>query len=174
MKKYFAYTLAGAFVLALAAGSYAQSSSSSSGSSNPGTSGSYGSSSGSGSGSSGTSGMSSSSGSDQQSGSGSMSSGSGSSGSGMSSSTGSGDTSSQASSSGGSQSVRQAQQNLQAAGFDPGPIDGKMGPKTSQALKDFQQSKGIQASGKLDSQTQQALASGGSSGSGSAGTKSGS
>jgi SH3 domain-containing YSC84-like protein 1 len=56
-------------------------------------------------------------------------------------------------------SVKQAQQALQAAGFDPGPIDGQMGPATQTALEDFQQAKGLRVSGQLDTETQQALAS---------------
>jgi SH3 domain-containing YSC84-like protein 1 len=55
-------------------------------------------------------------------------------------------------------SVKQAQQALQAAGFDPGPIDGQLGPDTQAALQDFQQSKGLRVTGQLDPATQQALA----------------
>ena len=32
---------------------------------------------------------------------------------------------------------------LKNAGFDPGKVDGKMGPRTRQAIKDFQKSKGL-------------------------------
>jgi peptidoglycan hydrolase-like protein with peptidoglycan-binding domain len=56
-----------------------------------------------------------------------------------------------------SDQIRQLQQQLQAQGYNPGSIDGKMGPKTSQALRQFQQAQGITASGKADSQTLQAL-----------------
>jgi hypothetical protein len=59
--------------------------------------------------------------------------------------------------------VRSAQQALKDAGYDVGPIDGKMGPKTAAALRKFQKDHGIQASGRLDSRTLAAL--GGSSGS---------
>ena len=31
--------------------------------------------------------------------------------------------------------VKQAQEAFQAQGYDPGPIDGKMGPKTAQTVK---------------------------------------
>jgi peptidoglycan hydrolase-like protein with peptidoglycan-binding domain len=61
--------------------------------------------------------------------------------------------------------VKQAQEKLSAAGHDAGTADGKMGPKTQAALKEFQQSKGLQASGQLDQKTVAALgvSSGGSS-----------
>jgi peptidoglycan hydrolase-like protein with peptidoglycan-binding domain len=61
--------------------------------------------------------------------------------------------------------VKQAQEKLSAAGHDAGSADGKMGPKTQAALKEFQQSKGLQASGQLDQKTVAALgvSSGGSS-----------
>src|SRR4051794_2134915 len=63
--------------------------------------------------------------------------------------------------------VKQAQEKLSAAGMDAGTADGKPGPKTQAAVKEFQQSKGIQGSGQLDRQTLAAL---GVSGSGSAST----
>lgn len=34
--------------------------------------------------------------------------------------------------------IRQVQQRLASAGYDPGPIDGKYGPRTAQALRAFQ------------------------------------
>lgn len=58
---------------------------------------------------------------------------------------------------GGDSQVRQVQQALQQQGHDPGPIDGKMGPKTQQALQGFQQSKGLSGNGQLDQQTLAAL-----------------
>src|ERR1044071_999900 len=61
-----------------------------------------------------------------------------------------------------SETVKQAQEKLTAAGKDAGPADGKLGPKTQAAVKEFQQSKGLQASGKLDQQTLAALGVGGS------------
>jgi peptidoglycan hydrolase-like protein with peptidoglycan-binding domain len=68
--------------------------------------------------------------------------------------------------------VKQAQEKLSAAGHDAGAADGKMGPKTQAALKEFQQSKGLQASGQLDQKTVAALgvSSGGSSSSAGAST----
>ena len=61
--------------------------------------------------------------------------------------------------------VKQAQEQLSAMGHDAGPADGVMGPKTQAALKEFQESKGLQASGQLDSQTLAALQTGGNQGS---------
>jgi peptidoglycan hydrolase-like protein with peptidoglycan-binding domain len=55
------------------------------------------------------------------------------------------------------QTIKEAQQALSQQGYDPGPADGKMGQKTKSALKKFQQSQGMQASGKLDQQTLAAL-----------------
>ena len=70
--------------------------------------------------------------------------------------------------------VKQAQEKLSSAGHDAGPADGKMGPKTQAALKEFQQSKGLQASGQLDQKTAAALgvSSGGSASSGASSDKS--
>ena len=53
--------------------------------------------------------------------------------------------------------VKQAQEKLSAAGHEAGPSDGKMGPKTQAALKEFQESKGLEASGRLDQETIAAL-----------------
>lgn len=53
--------------------------------------------------------------------------------------------------------VKQAQDKLSAAGHDAGPADGKLGPRTQKALKEFQQSKGLEASGQLDQKTLAAL-----------------
>jgi hypothetical protein len=50
------------------------------------------------------------------------------------------------------------QKALQKLGFDPGPLDGVMSPKTQTALKDFQRSKGLPDSGVVDPKTQTALA----------------
>jgi peptidoglycan hydrolase-like protein with peptidoglycan-binding domain len=49
--------------------------------------------------------------------------------------------------------VSQIQQALNDQGYNVGAVDGQMGPKTRAALKQFQQAKGLQASGKLDQQT---------------------
>jgi hypothetical protein len=54
-------------------------------------------------------------------------------------------------------SVRQAQIALRDAGFEPGRIDGMMGPKTQAALRQFQASQGLPQTGRLDATTQQQL-----------------
>src|SRR5215468_4387817 len=53
--------------------------------------------------------------------------------------------------------IRQAQERLQAAGFNPGAIDGALGPQTRDALRWFQNSKGIRATGEPDEVTLDAL-----------------
>lgn len=54
--------------------------------------------------------------------------------------------------------ARKIQQALKSAGFDPGPIDGKIGNKTKKAILDFQKSKGLAPSGKADQKTLEMLA----------------
>jgi peptidoglycan hydrolase-like protein with peptidoglycan-binding domain len=49
--------------------------------------------------------------------------------------------------------VRVVQEALKAKGHDPGPIDGRLGAKTTAALRDFQKKEGLPASGRLDGQT---------------------
>ena len=53
--------------------------------------------------------------------------------------------------------VRQAQERLVSEGFNPGALDGRLGPQTQQGLKEFQQSQGLEPSGRLDAQTIAAL-----------------
>jgi putative peptidoglycan binding protein len=53
--------------------------------------------------------------------------------------------------------VRQAQSALQDAGFEPGRIDGVMGPKTEAALRQFQAAQGLPQTGRLDTTTQKQL-----------------
>lgn len=53
--------------------------------------------------------------------------------------------------------VRQAQTALQEKGFDSGPIDGVMGPRTRSALREFQRTNNLPVSGRLDSETMTAL-----------------
>jgi peptidoglycan hydrolase-like protein with peptidoglycan-binding domain len=53
--------------------------------------------------------------------------------------------------------VRRVQQALQAKGFDPGPIDGVIGPRTEDAVRNFQDRYGIETSAKIDNQTLYAL-----------------
>ena len=45
------------------------------------------------------------------------------------------------------------QRALKNAGFDPGSIDGKLGPKTKQAIIDFQKEKGLKPDGKVGPRT---------------------
>ncbi len=53
--------------------------------------------------------------------------------------------------------VRAAQQALRDEGFDAGPADGKMGPKTTAALKEFQQKNNLTVTGTLDAETRDHL-----------------
>jgi len=53
--------------------------------------------------------------------------------------------------------VRQVQERLQTVGFNPGSLDGTMGPQTQQALRWFQNAQGLQATGDLDGPTLDAL-----------------
>jgi peptidoglycan hydrolase-like protein with peptidoglycan-binding domain len=53
--------------------------------------------------------------------------------------------------------IKQAQEALDKKGFKAGSADGKMGPETEQAIKQFQQKEGLQQSGQLDEQTLSAL-----------------
>lgn len=65
------------------------------------------------------------------------------------------------SSGGGSQgdpNIRRIQEQLKAAGFDPGPIDGLMGNRTRTAVRQFQQANGLQVDGDPGPRTQAALA----------------
>ncbi|WP_224243474.1 peptidoglycan-binding domain-containing protein [Hyalangium gracile] len=55
------------------------------------------------------------------------------------------------------QSVRQLQDSLRAAGFDPGASDGKFGPRTERAVRDYQRSKGLQVDGIAGRRTMGAL-----------------
>jgi endoglucanase len=49
--------------------------------------------------------------------------------------------------------VKAAQEALKEKGVDPGPVDGVMGPKTQQALREFQKKEGLKESGNLDTET---------------------
>jgi peptidoglycan hydrolase-like protein with peptidoglycan-binding domain len=53
--------------------------------------------------------------------------------------------------------VRAAQQALRQHGFDPGPIDGVMGPRTSAAIRDFQEKEKLTVTGQLDAETRSRL-----------------
>jgi peptidoglycan hydrolase-like protein with peptidoglycan-binding domain len=53
--------------------------------------------------------------------------------------------------------VQSAQQSLNEKGFDAGAPDGQWGPKTEDAVRNFQSANGLQLTGQLDSQTIAAL-----------------
>ena len=53
--------------------------------------------------------------------------------------------------------VKMAQEALKNKGHDPGPIDGVVGPKTREAVKQFQSASGLKETGRLDAQTAQKL-----------------
>ena len=53
--------------------------------------------------------------------------------------------------------VKEVQEALKGNGFDPGTADGVIGPKTNQAIRDFQKSKNLQATGRIDERTASAL-----------------
>ena len=57
----------------------------------------------------------------------------------------------------GRDSLRAAQEQLASLGFDPGPADGLMGPRTKSALEQFQTQNGVPISGTLTVDTQGAL-----------------
>jgi peptidoglycan hydrolase-like protein with peptidoglycan-binding domain len=56
-----------------------------------------------------------------------------------------------------STTIRQVQQTLINRGFRAGPVDGVMGPATQSAVKKFQQSENLEATGQLNRQTLVAL-----------------
>lgn len=56
-------------------------------------------------------------------------------------------------SSAGSQEAMAMQQALKDKGFDPGPIDGTLGPRTTSALKEYQKSENLTTTGKMDRDT---------------------
>ncbi len=49
--------------------------------------------------------------------------------------------------------IKQVQTKLNDAGHNVGPVDGIVGPKTQKGLKEFQTSKGLNASGQIDRET---------------------
>jgi peptidoglycan hydrolase-like protein with peptidoglycan-binding domain len=53
--------------------------------------------------------------------------------------------------------VRNAQIALRDAGYEPGRIDGMMGPRTQAAIREFQAAHGLPQTGMLDESTQQRL-----------------
>lgn len=57
----------------------------------------------------------------------------------------------------GPEQIREAQQQLKEAGFDPGPVDGRLGQQTQQAIREFQKDSGLPQTGKLDEPTKELL-----------------
>jgi len=53
--------------------------------------------------------------------------------------------------------IRQAQRQLQEAGFAPGSLDGMLGPQTRVALQQYQAKRGLPKTGELDEATRKAL-----------------
>ena len=53
--------------------------------------------------------------------------------------------------------VALVQQTLRAEGYDPGPINGKLGPQTVEAVKQAQKDRELEANGRLDRRTIAAL-----------------
>jgi hypothetical protein len=53
--------------------------------------------------------------------------------------------------------IRQVQEHLEAAEFDPGPIDGIFGPRLKAALRQYQAVHGLQVTGMLDEATRKSL-----------------
>lgn len=53
--------------------------------------------------------------------------------------------------------VEEIQQLLKDVEFDPGSVDGVMGGQTRKAIKEFQEDKGLKATGRIDSMTLSAL-----------------
>ena len=49
--------------------------------------------------------------------------------------------------------VMATQRVLKEKGFEPGPIDGVMGPRTASALKEYQKAENLQTTGQMDSDT---------------------
>jgi peptidoglycan hydrolase-like protein with peptidoglycan-binding domain len=53
--------------------------------------------------------------------------------------------------------VKAIQEALKNKGFDPGAADGVVGPRTGQALREFQKSQNLQVTGRIDDKTASAL-----------------
>jgi len=49
------------------------------------------------------------------------------------------------------------QQALKDRGFDPGDLDGTLGPRTRAAIREFQRKEGLKVTGRLDAQTKAKL-----------------
>lgn len=57
------------------------------------------------------------------------------------------------------QTVRRVEQQLRAAGFNPGPVDGVMDQQTRDAIRRFQRATGLAVTGELDPRTRSTLRS---------------
>jgi peptidoglycan hydrolase-like protein with peptidoglycan-binding domain len=64
---------------------------------------------------------------------------------------------SRATSSSRAENVRAAQQALKDKGYDPGAVDGVMGSRTREAIKNFQTASNLKATGTLNSETREKL-----------------
>ena len=53
--------------------------------------------------------------------------------------------------------VRDVQAALKKDGFDPGPVDGIMGPRTVAAIRNFQSHNGLEVTGTINTETEKAL-----------------
>jgi hypothetical protein len=53
--------------------------------------------------------------------------------------------------------IRQAQMELNKRGFNAGPQDGVWGPETESAIRDFQRSRGLEVTGRLNDRTMKEL-----------------
>lgn len=62
--------------------------------------------------------------------------------------------------------VKDAQQALQQAGLYKGKVDGKFGPQTKSAVKEFQKENGLKQTARLDSATMKKLTEAGGAGGG--------
>jgi peptidoglycan hydrolase-like protein with peptidoglycan-binding domain len=67
----------------------------------------------------------------------------------------------------GSHRVKEAQQKLKDDGEYQGQVDGKLGPKTASAVKQYQQKTGLKQTGRLDRDTMSKLGVTSTTGSGS-------
>jgi peptidoglycan hydrolase-like protein with peptidoglycan-binding domain len=58
--------------------------------------------------------------------------------------------------------IRQAQERLKEAGFNPGPADGQLGMQTKEAIKEYQKAHRLPQTGQLDESTRYLLMAQGS------------
>jgi peptidoglycan hydrolase-like protein with peptidoglycan-binding domain len=62
------------------------------------------------------------------------------------------------------ENIQEIQQRLKAAGFDPGPVDGRLNPQTRNAIRAYQKAHGLRPTGTLDQPTYKSLMPGKPSG----------